>query len=142
MNKITKIFMIVFLTVSLVGISLSAKGPREGKRGGPCAEDIQKFCDGAKGSEAQECLEKNKDNLSTECKAMQEKVEKFKKACEADVKKFCSKDTATKKGHPMRCLMKNRNNLSKECKAALPKKPERKIPTGKKASQTESEEGC
>lgn len=117
MKKTTKMIMVAFLAFTLAGAAITAK-----RTGGPCKQDIQKFCQGKKGAQARDCLIANKDKLSTNCKKMQERAEIVNKACQADIQKFCAKYTKSKKANPMKCLMYNKAKLSKGCQQALPKR--------------------
>lgn len=84
----------------------------------PCRADAAKLCPGIpRGQELRECMMKNRDLLSPECKAYKEKKRAAHGACRADVKKFCA-DVQPGDGRIKNCLRLHENELSGECRAA------------------------
>lgn len=124
------------LSFLMAGLWFSASaaiaGTEEIPKGtGPCADDVKKFCGGVApgGGAIHECMVKNESQLSAACKtqmgemmnrmkAMKEKFQEARSACEADVEKFC-KDIPAGQGGRMRCLRENagKPDFSPGCKA-------------------------
>lgn len=90
----------------------------------PCEADIQKFCQATIGKKGDvvECLQKNKEKLSTACKAhdasMGELMKDLKPPCQEDYQKFCSQKQPYK-GYVVSCLAKNKKSLSTKCKKEM-----------------------
>lgn len=86
----------------------------------PCTEDIQKYCADVQpgAGRVRDCLKAHETNLSRACKEhgeeVREKVENFKDACGADLKKFCG-DTQEGGGRKIACLKRHRAELTPEC---------------------------
>ena len=110
---------LVIGVVLLPGIARSAT---------PCAADIEKFC--AKvpigGGRIQACLKEHEKELSPECAARHENLEKemgrLVAICRYDISRFC---WAVSPGHGRvaRCLERHRSDLSSVCNDQLPKAP-------------------
>ncbi|PYN71202.1 MAG: hypothetical protein DMD93_00840 [Candidatus Rokuibacteriota bacterium] len=110
---------LVIGVVLLPGIARSAT---------PCAADIEKFC--AKvpigGGRIQACLKEHEKELSPECAARHENLEKemgrLVAICRYDISRFC---WAVSPGHGRvaRCLERHRSDLSPVCNDQLPKAP-------------------
>lgn len=124
-----KFFLLVlFFVLTASAAYASARGPD------PCSGDIERFCEGvdpAKNNAVLDCLEKNEDKLSAECKADEARmgggrtearerkahIAMFRKACADEVSKFC-KDA---KGHDeaLKCLDGHKDRLSGACIAGI-----------------------
>ncbi len=92
--------------------------------GGPCAEDIAKFCKDvqAGGGRIARCLKEHEKELSAPClQYIAESMKRWKEtaqACHDDVLKFC-KDVKPGGGRIARCLKEHQNELSPECRERL-----------------------
>jgi len=110
---------LVIGVVLLPGIARSAT---------PCAADIEKFC--AKvpigGGRIQACLKEHEKELSPECAARHENLEKemgrLVAICRYDISRFCW-DVSPGHGRVARCLERHRSDLSSVCNDQLPKAP-------------------
>ena len=103
------------VTVLAFGVALA--GP-------PCVKDVQKLCPDVPpgGGRVQACLEKQKANISDDCR---KQVDRFTQEigtlaamCRNDITRFCS-DTAPGGGRVLACLRSNAEDLSPECSAGL-----------------------
>jgi hypothetical protein len=99
-----------------------------------CTDDIAKFCKDVKpgGGAIMECLEAHESELSDACKEYEAKMEgtrverkeevrvwtKFRKACKADVIKFC-KDVDPVQGGIEKCLNAHMSELSTPCSESV-----------------------
>ena len=129
------------ISLWIAGIALlSLSVPTFAKEGpGPCRAVHEKFCkDMPKGKEHRECMKKNFNNFSEDCKnhlkAKKEKYKENKKeqkgngmraACREDHQKFC-KDIPKGDGRIMKCFKDNEANLSEACKEALANRKQKK----------------
>lgn len=118
-------FFMIFCTTQLVSAN-------DAEEKGPCKQDMEKLCPGIKagGGAIRECLKKNKDQLSAECK---EKMEKRKEkrdelhaACKSEAESFC-KDVEKGDGRVIKCLKEksSESGFGAECKKSLDEMPHR-----------------
>ena len=100
----------------------------------PCAEDISKFCPGAKPGDGtiMECLEKHENELTEACRMHEAKIHnkrgerkeivqeqiKFRQACGGDMSKFCG-DAKPGSGEIVKCLNEHEKELSSPCSDSL-----------------------
>jgi hypothetical protein len=92
----------------------------------PCAGDIERFC--AKvpigGGRIQACLKEHETDLSPECAARYQSLEKqmgsLAASCREDISRFCS-DVSPGEGRIGRCLAAHRSELSPVCKDRMQK---------------------
>lgn len=112
----------LFIIVSLALWMGSPVGAQVGS--GPCAKDRGALCAGIDSGDGKifKCLQDNKDKLSAECKAHQEKMKEhykeIKEACSDDVEKFCG-EIKPGKGRIMKCMRQHKEELSSACKAEM-----------------------
>ena len=112
MRSVARIMMVVFIGV-LAGLGLMEAEQAFAERGGgPCKDDIAKFCQGVQPGEGRiiKCLQQNESQLSAGCKEQA--------ACLDDIEKFCA-GIAPGGGKIMKCLKQNETSLSSQCKAQL-----------------------
>ncbi|MBU2573668.1 MAG: cysteine rich repeat-containing protein [Elusimicrobia bacterium] len=101
-----------------------AEKTEEFKKNSPCGPDIEKFCKDVKPGEGRiiYCLKAHEPDLSAECKAesdeLKEKAGELKKACQADLDKFC-KDVKQGEGRLIQCLKEHEKELSAGCTAKI-----------------------
>lgn len=135
-----RLISLAVLISTAVGLSEGGKpGPRLGQ-GGPCGDDLKKFCANVTpgGGAVFECMKKNEAQLSATCKEhmtkmserigpMKEAFQVVKDACSADVEKFC-KEAPAGHGGKIRCLHANQDkpDFSEKCKEAMSKMKELK----------------
>ena len=120
----------VMTLIAPLAVALSAAPePARAQRGqGPCREDIQKFCAGAKpgAGRFRACLQQHAAELSPACQQHLQQVKarmaSWLQACDSDVQKFCS-GVAPGRGGIVRCLREHQNDLSQACKDELAKRP-------------------
>ena len=100
--------------------------PSAARGASPCAADIQKFCPNVTlgGGRIQACLKEHEAELSPECAARKENLQKragaLLSACRSDMQRFCS-DVSPGQGHVAHCLSEHRNDLSATCTDQLRK---------------------
>jgi hypothetical protein len=108
------------LVIGAALVSGSARGAS------PCAADIEKFC--AKvpigGGRIQACLTEHEKELSPECAARQQNLQKevgsLAATCRADIARFCS-DVPPGRGRIVRCLEQRGKDVSPSCMDRLRK---------------------
>ena len=91
-----------------------------------CAADFAKFCAGQDpwSDTGRACMRQHNSEFSESCRSAiaarrQERMERIKTACGADIAKFCNGSSQTD-DRPGRCLRDHKDELSESCKAALP----------------------
>jgi hypothetical protein len=105
-------------------LSLAQEPTHAQRRGGPCREDIQKFCASVQpgAGRFRDCLQQHAAKLTPECQQrlsqMKAKVATLGQACDDDVQKLCSGVTPAR-GGIARCLRQHENELSQACKDQL-----------------------
>jgi hypothetical protein len=121
--------LVVFLVCFVMLVFVSGVFAQEAKPqvAGHCEGDIAKFCGDVKPGEGQitRCLEKNKEQLSPECKThiaqMKEAIKGVHKDCEDDITMFCA-GVKPGEGRIWKCLKKHKAKLSSKCQEAITKK--------------------
>jgi hypothetical protein len=114
------------LAAFVIGVALL---PRAARGVNPCAADIEKFCSNVPigGGRIQTCLKEHEKELSPECAARHENLEKDMGAiaatCRYDISRFCS-DVSPGHGRIGRCLAAHRSDLSPSCADRLRKAKE------------------
>jgi len=92
----------------------------------PCLADIEKYCVDVPtgGGRIQACLEKHAHELSPECAARHENLEKemgrLAASCRYDITRFCW-DVSPGRGRVARCLERHGSDLSPVCNDQLRK---------------------
>jgi cysteine rich repeat protein len=92
----------------------------------PCLTDIEKFCANVPigGGRIQTCLKEHEKELSPECAARHENLEKemgrLAASCRYDISRFCW-DISPGRGRVGRCLERHRSDLSPVCNDQLRK---------------------
>jgi hypothetical protein len=93
-------------------------------QGRACADDVAKFCKGiGRGQgEVMQCLKEHQSELSSQCQARLQAMEKQLKgvsdACQSDVQRLC-KDISPGGGRLAQCLKQHESELSSACKSEL-----------------------
>lgn len=101
-------------------------GPASAHRSGPCRADVEKLCPNLpKGPQLRECIQKNKDNFSAECKEFKKQKREAWKACKADKEKFCS-NVEHGGGRVKACLQSHEKELAGECRSLIQQKMQEK----------------
>lgn len=97
---------------------------------GPCKQDVATLCPGIEPGKGaiKECLKKNQDKLSAECKdkfaakkeEVKGKMKDIEETCKAEVEKYCA-DVKKGKGKIVKCLIekKDEEGFAAECKEAV-----------------------
>jgi Cysteine rich repeat len=86
----------------------------------PCMADIEKFCGKVPtgGGRIQACLKEHAKELSPDCAARHENLEKemgrLAASCRYDISRFCW-DVSPGRGRVARCLERHGSDLSPEC---------------------------
>ncbi len=117
-------FALLLLT-SLV--SFSPAHAEDKHENGPCAADRKKFCADVKpgGGAIIKCMKEHEAQLSTECKAMGEKMKgkmkEGREACKGDVEKLC-KGVQPGGGAIIKCLHEHQAELSEQCRNTIPQR--------------------
>lgn len=92
--------------------------------GGPCAEDIAKFCKDVQpgGGRLVKCMREHEKDLSPACQQQireaQRQWQEVAQACRDDALRFC-KDVKPGGGRLIRCLKEHPDEISAECKERL-----------------------
>jgi len=113
------------LVLGLLAIGLALL-PSAARGASPCAADIEKLCPNISlgGGRIQACLKEHEAELSPECAARKENLEKtagaLVVACRYDMQRFCS-DVSPGHGRFARCLSEHRSDLSATCTDQLRK---------------------
>jgi hypothetical protein len=102
-----------------------AKGFAAQAKGGPCAEDAEKFCKdvAAGGGRRAKCLKEHESELSEACKkqvASAQVAAEWRQACKSDIEKLC-KGIQPGGGRFAKCLKEHESDLSADCKTAMKK---------------------
>jgi len=111
-NALATLVFALFTT----GIAVGAEGK------GPCAADGKKFCSNVQPGDGRiyKCMMSHKAELSPACgdamKAVNEKFDRFAKACKSDTEKFC-KSIPAGDGRILSCLKGRESDLDKACAA-------------------------
>lgn len=114
----------LMIAVAAIWMSVAAVHVVEAQGQGPCADDVQKFCNDVQpGAERiARCLKEHENDLSLACKRqmseVKKRVHKFREACEDDVLRLCA-GVKPGKGRILKCLKENENELSPECKTKM-----------------------
>ena len=101
----------------LIGVTLL---PGIARSATPCAADIEKFCANVPtgGGRIQACLKEHEKELSPECGARHDDLEKdmgrLAASCRYDISRFCW-DVSPGRGRVARCLERHRSDLSPVC---------------------------
>ena len=96
------------------------QGPVSAHGKGECKADIENFCKGIEHGQGRirECLQQNKDRLSSSCQAKIERVKQRHVACKADKEKLC-KEVKPGEGRIRACMKDHQAELSAQCRAAI-----------------------
>ncbi|HXX81072.1 MAG TPA: cysteine rich repeat-containing protein [Thermodesulfovibrionales bacterium] len=92
--------------------------------GGPCAQDVQKFCPGVEpgGGRIMKCLHEHAGEVSDACKARlqqgKDQVKDKLQSCKDDAQKFC-KGIQPGGGRIMECLKSHQSELSPACQTTI-----------------------
>lgn len=110
--SLTLVFIVSFFTMITAGT-----GTKAAKMGYEvCREDIKTLCKETEPGEGRiiQCMEENKEKLSTNCRKVHDVTYAFFKACGPDAKKYCPK---VRPGHGriFTCLNSNKDRLSEQC---------------------------
>ena len=112
---------VVLVASVLVVLSLASPAAAQ-PAGGPCADDLKKFCADVKpgGGAKMKCLHDHEAQLSDACKKQLEtmKNRRGQGPCAADIAKFC-KDVQAGGGRIRQCLQQHQADLTAECKEHL-----------------------
>jgi cysteine rich repeat protein len=117
------------VVVTSVSALLSLAAPASAQQGGPCAEDMQKFCKDVKpgGGAKMKCLHEHQAELSDACKKHLDEAQHAQGPCRADVEKFC-KDVKPGGGRIQDCLYQHQADLSPGCKEHHSKPQHHSVP--------------
>jgi len=151
MKTMTKAFQssishVLFLVIAAMCLGPGAARNVFAQQGGPCADDIAKFCKGLQpgGGAIAKCLMENENSLSAACKDFmaeaKQKVQDFADACRGDLDKFC-KGVKPGGGAIAKCLKENENSLSPACKERV-SKIEEKVRDFKEACRGDVDRFC
>jgi len=116
--------MVVF---ALMFSGTAGAAPAEGKRQGPCSDDVAKFCKDVQpgGGRIARCLKQHEQELSPACKQhaaeVKQRGQEFRAACEDDVLKLCA-DVQRGGGRIVNCLKQHEQELTPDCKAKMQQK--------------------
>lgn len=116
----------ICMSLMTLGMGFQAQAQMKGMGSGPCAKDVETLCANVEHGEGRimKCLHENKDKLSAECKAHQEKMKEtmkeMKESCHDDAEKFCH-DVKAGKGRMMKCMREHKEELSSSCKEEMKK---------------------
>jgi hypothetical protein len=117
-KKLFVLIAIAFCMILWFGTDVYAQG------GGPCAEDIAKFCKDIQpgGGRLVKCMKEHEKELSAPCRQQihesQKRWRETVQACHDDALKFCT-DVKPGGGRLVQCLKEHPNELSVECKERL-----------------------
>lgn len=121
---------VVLLASALALLSLASLAAAQ-PGGGPCADDMQKFCADVKpgGGAKLKCLQDHQAQLSDACKKHLEAIttRRGEGPCATDIGKFC-KDVQAGGGRIRQCLQQHQADLTPECKEHLTQPRHRRVP--------------
>ncbi len=125
--KITKCIgkiTILFFALTVLGIG---SGEIEARSKRACKEDVEKYCKDVQKGEGRimQCLEKERDRLSSACKARVDKKMAFQAACGSDMESYCPKARYDYKERRS-CMRKNWDNFSEGCRTFLKEKKKKR----------------
>ena len=104
------------LCAALAGAALVVAGAARAQEAGPCDADAARLCaDAADDAARIRCLNRNKAELSRECKkeTQREWTRAFGEACEGDAKRLCGSMRGLGR---IACLTKHQDDLSQGCR--------------------------
>jgi len=120
------------LLIGLFAVLLSAAAPAslvhaaKAQSTGPCAADVQKFCQGIQPGDGRivACLKAHENDLSAACKERRVEIKKMAHevhaACKGDVEEFCT-DVKPGRGRILKCVQAHSSQLSAACKDEMNK---------------------
>jgi hypothetical protein len=131
MKLINVLFFGPVLVLAALSVSAYANEGGEPDEHAACTQDAQKFCGGVQPGEGRmwDCMKQHQSELSPDCQkhmaqkkermeAMKQKMEATKKACQADLDKFC-KAVTQGQGREMACLHAYDDKVSSGCKDVM-----------------------
>ena len=110
------VFVALVFALFATGVAVGAEGK------GPCAADGKKFCSNVRPGDGRihKCMMSHQAELSPACgdamKALNEKFDRFAKACKSDAEKYC-KGIPAGDGRVLSCLKGRESDLDKACAA-------------------------
>lgn len=115
------------VVISTWGWLPAARAQWAPRGGGPCREDMEKFCKAAsqERGQARQCMQEHMADLSPACREHLQGMQKgtsgreaMRTACNADADKFC-KQLNPGQGGLYHCLKGHEAELSEACKSAI-----------------------
>ena len=113
---IKNVLVALVFALFTTGIAVGAEGR------GPCAADAKKFCYNVQPGDGRiyNCMMSHQAELAPACrdamKALNEKFDRFAKACKSDAEKYC-KGIPAGDGRILSCLKGRESDLDKACAA-------------------------
>jgi hypothetical protein len=124
--RVTSLAFAALGAIMLFAAPVRAADPAPNPAREACAADFAKFCAGQDPSSdtGRACMREHRAQVSETCRAArdvrrQERHERIKTACAADIAKFCNAGSSTDDSS-RRCLRDHKDELSANCKAAFP----------------------
>ncbi len=107
----------------LVPIWTAKVGAHEGRGGGVCKADVEKFCKGVEKGKGGigRCLMSHQKELSSDCRNKLEEKRRGREACRADKQKFCA-TIQPGDGRIRECMKSHEKELSADCRSFIEKK--------------------